>query len=152
MQALCAWYFSIIRRFRASAQFFGNGIYNSNSQVLRGLSDTFSGACMSQVIVARSSWSSMNYPKQRALNWSLSHHSISTGESTDTDSLLQRTFSFIESCSHWTLHVKLTRSGILVVTSQLNRAALISALLWRQLICSTIALNGWYATQSTMWI
>ena len=133
----------IIRRFRASAQL--HACTNISKCCQASLKDPWT--ILKVNIFAGNGWSSMNYPKHQVMNWSLSQRKVLA-----RSILNQVTSTFFANnlvFRSWTLHYKLTRSGLIIVVSHLNRDFVsIFLKLWRQLICSTIALNGWYATQS----
>ena len=133
----------IIRRFRASAQL--HACTNISKCCQAQFSDAWT--ILKVNIFAGNGWSSMNYPKHQVMNWSLCERKVLA-----RSILNQVTSTFFGNnlvFRSWTLHYKLTRSGVMIVVSHLNRDFVsIFLKLCRQLICRTIALNGWYATQS----
>ena len=96
--------------------------------------------------LAENGWSSMNYPKHQEMNWSLSESKVLARSIVNltTGTNLGKNLVF----RSWTLHYKFGRSGLIIGLSSLNRYSLHFKVLGQQLICSTIGLNGWYATQS----
>ena len=132
----------IILGFRASAQL--HACTNISKCCQAQLSDAWT--ILADAIFAGNGWSSMNYPKHKVMKWSLSQRKVLAilflNQVTSTFFVNNLVFR------SWTLHYKLIRSGAIIVVSHLNRDFPSIIKLSRQLINSTIALNGWYATQS----
>ena len=125
----------IIGRFRASAHL--HGLLNPGGQAL--IKDL--GMILKVKHLAENGWSSMNYPKHQEMNWSLSESKVLARSIVNltTGTNLGKNLVF----RSWTLHYKFGRSGLGLWLGSLH-----FKVLGQQLICSTIALNGWYATQS----